>query len=140
MMREQMLDDLQHEQTQLLFWMEHAQRQGMGMYAPRMAWALANAATLQRSLNAQPAIMFDFLSTIQECDAAVHAYWDELHERDYRDRLRDAFLRTQAWLCELLRKGLVELDSEGIYDLTDAGRDYYNVDALRRRDGAVESR
>jgi hypothetical protein len=128
MTSEQMIADLQHEQRQLLFWMGHAQKQGLGMYAPRMAWALTIAATLQRTLRTQAVTMLEFLEACNECSAVVNAYFDELHEREYQDRIWTAYLKTREWVNGLRRKGLVEKDMDGNYDLTDAGRDYFNVD------------
>lgn len=127
MTSEQMIADLQHEQRQLMFWMGHAQKQGMGIYADRMAWALTMVVNLQRAIKRQSITMVEFLEACNECSGAVEAYRDALHEREYQDRIWTAYLKTRDWVNDLKRKGLVERDMDGNYQLTDAGREYYSL-------------
>jgi hypothetical protein len=120
-----MIDHLKHDQKTLMFWIGHAQKARLVGQTARMGWALMLTANMLRRLRTEDVSTLDFLLLCEENDAAMHAYWDEAHEREYSDRIWDCYMQVREWIRQNQRLGLVERDEDGNYCLSDAGRDYY---------------
>lgn len=125
--RQTMIDHLKHEQKNLMFWIGHSQKVKLPKRAGSLGLALTMTANMLRKLRTEDVSVFDFLLLCDQNDEALHAYWDDVHEREHSDRIWNAYMRLRAWIHEMQRKGMVERDSDGNYDLTDAGRDYFNT-------------